>query len=101
MPRSKAVSDTLEKTKVDQIRYQIQQLRLDKLIFAVDAIAVCFAVFLILLSLPIIYAYLPTLPPQTSLVLLGISIFSVIAALSGNIGRWLKIKNLEKELDTL
>ena len=87
-----------KKTDNPNLQFQIQQLRLDKLIFAVDAIAICFAVFLILLSLPIIYAYLPTLPPQTSLILLGIAIFSVIAAISGNIGRWLKIKKLEKEL---
>ena len=91
----------LKKTDSSVLQFQIQQLRLDKLIFAVDAIAVCFAVFLILLSLPIIYAYLPTLPPQTSLILLGIAIFSVIAAISGNIGRWLKIKKLEKDLGTL
>ena len=90
-----------KKTDNPSLQFQIQQLRLDKLIFAVDAIAVCFAVFLILLSLPIIYAYLPTLPPQTSLILLGIAIFSVIAAISGNLGRMMKIKKLEKELGTL
>ena len=90
-----------KKTDNPNLQFQIQQLRLDKLIFAVDAIAVCFAVFLILLSLPIIYAYLPTLPPQTSLVLLGLAVLSVIVAISGNIGRMMKIKKLEKELGTL
>jgi hypothetical protein len=89
-----------KKTDTTDLQFQIQQLRLDKLIFAVDAVAVCFAVFLILLSLPIIYAYLPTLPPQTSLVLLGVAVFSVIAALSGNIGRWLKIRKLEQILSS-
>lgn len=87
-----------KKTDNTALQFQIQQLRLDKLIFAVDAIAVCFAVFLILLSLPIIYAYLPTLPPQTSIVLLGVAVFAVIIALSGNLGRWLKIKKLERDL---
>ena len=90
-----------KKTDNPNLQFQIQQLRLDKLIFAVDAIAVCFAVFLILLSLPIIYAYLPTLPPQTSLVLLGLAVLSVIVAISGNLGRMMKIKKLEKELGTL
>ena len=90
-----------KKTDNPNLQFQIQQLRLDKLIFAVDAIAVCFAVFLILLSLPIIYAYLPTLPPQTSLVLLGLAVLSVIVAISGNIGRMMKIKKLEKKLGTL
>lgn len=90
-----------KKTDNTVLQFQIQQLRLDKLIFAVDAIAVCFAVFLILLSLPIVYAYLPTLPPQTSLILLGLAVFSVIVAISGNIGRWMKIKKLEKDFDTL
>lgn len=89
-----------KKTDTADLQFQIQELRLDKLIFAVDAIAVCFAVFLILLSLPIIYAYLPTLPPQTSIVLLGVAIFAVIIALSGNLGRRLKIKKLEKQLYT-
>ena len=90
-----------KKTDNPNLQFQIQQLRLDKLIFAVDAIAICFAVFLILLSLPIIYAYLPTLPPQTSLVLLGLAVLSVIVAISGNLGRMMKIKKLEKELGTL
>ncbi len=85
-----------KKTDTAGLQFQIQQLRLDKLIFAVDAIAVCFAVFLILLSLPIVYAYVPNLPPQTSLVLLGVAVFSVIIALSGNLGRWMKIKKLER-----
>ena len=90
-----------KKTDNSGLQFQIQQLRLDKLIFAVDAIAICFAVFLILLSLPIIYAYLPTLPPQTSLVLLGLAVLSVIVAISGNLGRMMKIKKLEKERGTL
>jgi len=90
-----------KKTDNSGLQFQIQQLRLDKLIFAVDAIAICFAVFLILLSLPIIYAYLPTLPPQTSLVILGLAVISVIVAISGNLGRMMKIKKLEKELGTL
>ena len=90
-----------KKTDNSGLQFQIQQLRLDKLIFAVDAIAICFAVFLILLSLPIIYAYLPTLPPQTSLVILGLAVISVIVAISGNLGRMMKIKKLEKERGTL
>lgn len=84
--------------KQREIQFQIQQLRMDELIYPVGAIAVCFAVFLVLLSLPVLYTYLPRLPQQTPLALLAVAVGSVILALLGNFIRCLKLRRLQKEL---
>jgi integral membrane sensor domain MASE1 len=85
--------------KKQELQFQVQQLRMDKVIYAVDAIAVCFAVFLILLSLPVVYIYLPNLPQQTSIVLLAVAVGSVLYAIVGNILRLKKVRQLEAELE--
>lgn len=80
------------------LRFQIQQLRMDKVIFAVEAIAICFLCFLILVGFPMIYAYIPNLPPYAGVVVLGVAVAAVLLALLGNIGRYMTIRRLEKEL---
>lgn len=81
-----------------ELQFRIQQLRMDKIIYAVDAIAVCFLAFLLLISLPLVYSFIPNLPPQTPVIVLGVAALSVVFAISGNIGRLRTIRRLEKEL---
>lgn len=86
--------------KTDEVKFRIQQLRLDKLTYTVDALALCFLVFLLLVSLPMFYPYFPAMPPQTPLVLVGLAVAGVFIALSSNVGRWLKLRKLERELSS-
>ena len=81
------------------LQFQISQLRIDKIIFAIDALLVCFTVFLLLVSLPLLYSYVPTLPQYTPAVLVGVAVASSLFALGGNVLRWRKIRSLESELN--
>lgn len=98
MPRGRPAVRLSDKVAKDDLQFRIQQLRLDKIVYAVDAIAVCFLTFLLFISLPMVYSFIPNLPPQTPVVVLGIAVLSVVFAVSGNIGRWLTIRKLEREL---
>lgn len=80
------------------LQFTISQLRVDKLIYAVESIAICFVVFLLLISLPLVYSYVPNLPPQTSLVLLTIAVAAIFYALIGNVMRFRTIRRLERNL---
>jgi uncharacterized BrkB/YihY/UPF0761 family membrane protein len=83
---------------VEQKRFQIQQLRIDKIVFSVEALLVAFLSFLLLVGFPMIYAYIPNLPPYSGLVILGIGVGTSLLALLGNLGRFMTIRRLEKEL---
>lgn len=86
-------------TKSQQdLQFQISQLRLDKIVFAVDALLLCFTVFLLLVSLPLLYVYLPNLPQYTPAVLVAIAVAASLGALLGNVRRYLKVRRLEAEL---
>lgn len=79
-------------------QFQIQQLRMDKIVYAVDALLVCFAAFLLLVSLPMFYAFVPNLPQYTPMVVVGLAILAALYALIGNALRLKKIRKLEEEL---
>lgn len=85
-----------EKQKVDS---QIQRLLLTKIAYAVDAAALSLAVFLILLILPALYPYIPNLPPEAPLVVVGLSIVFTVFALVTNFFRCRKVNKLEKLLE--
>lgn len=80
------------------LEFQIQQLRLDKLIFSVEAILVCFAVFLLLMFFPVFYRFFPAIPDVVPVIILVAAILATIYALATNLWRWRKIIKLEKEL---
>lgn len=80
------------------LQFQLNQLRLDKIVYAVDAMLVCFTVFLLLVSLPLLYVYVPTLPQYTPAVLVGVAVAVSLFALLGNARRFLKIRKIEGEL---
>lgn len=90
----------MTKTKNQQdLQFQINQLRLDKIVFAVDAMLVCFTAFLLLVSLPLLYTYVPNLPQYTPAVLVGIAVATSLFALIGNALRFKKLRQLEQELN--
>lgn len=103
MPRGKkgstvAVRRPAAVSSPSNLEFQVQQLRLDKLVYALDALLVSFSVFLLLVSLPMFYAYVPTLPPALPMVLVGIAVAFTLSALIGNAIRLRKISRLETEL---
>lgn len=80
------------------LEFQIQQLRLDKLVYSMEALLVGFTVFLLLVSLPIIYTFVPTLPPYLPLVLVGIAVAAAAYALVTNMLRLKKVRQLEAQV---
>lgn len=80
------------------LQFQIQQLRMDKIVYAVDALLVCFSAFLLLVSLPMLYVFVPNLPQYTPMILVGLAILAALYALVGNALRLKKIRKLEEEL---
>jgi hypothetical protein len=93
------------------LRFQINQLRQDKVIFAVESIAVfIFALFVsaFLPNLLLRYVYveqnLTEIPPVLEYIpviafVVGVGYF--LFAILGNLSRWNKIKQMEKELETM
>lgn len=77
---------------------QIQKLLLTKIAYAVDAAALSLAVFLVLLILPALYPYIPNLPPQAPLIIVGLSILFTVFVLITNFFRCRKVSRLEKLL---
>lgn len=88
----------MAKAQQVDLQFQINQLRLDKIIFAVEALLVCFIAFLLLVSLPLLYAYVPMLPQYTPAVLVAIAVVVSLGTLISNVRRFLKIRRLENEL---
>lgn len=84
--------------ELESVQFQIQQLRMDKVIYAVEAILICFVSFLLLVGLPMIYSYYPKLPNYTGIVLLGVAVAAVLFSLVGNVLRFKQIRRLEREL---
>lgn len=86
-------------TNNDQIRFQIDQLRKDKIIYATESIAITLISFLVLLFLAFFYDKFTT-PMRTiifaasTLIPIGYGLFMGI----GNFRRLQKIKQLEIEL---
>lgn len=80
------------------LQFQIQQLRMDKIVYAVDALLVCFSAFLLLVSLPMLYVLAPNLPQYTPMVVVGLAILAALYALIGNALRLKQIRKLEEEL---
>lgn len=85
-------------TQETKINSQIQRLLLNKIIYPVEAAALSLAVFLILLILPALYPYIPNLPPEAPLVIVGSSILFTVFALVTNFFRYRKVQKLEKLL---
>lgn len=92
------MTKSLTPKQVDERRFQLQQLRTDEIVFALEALLVAFLSFLLLVGFPMIYAYIPNLPPYSGLVILGIGAGASLLALVSNLGRFLTIRRLEKEL---
>lgn len=92
------VTTSLTAKDIEQRRFQIQQLRIDKIVFALEALLIAFLSFLLLVGFPMIYAYIPNLPPYSGLVILGIGVGTSLLALLSNLGRFMTIRRLEKEL---
>lgn len=82
-----------------KINSQIQKLFLAKIAYAVDAAALSLAVFLVLLILPALYPYVPNLPPEAPLIIVGLSIAFTVFALMTNFSRCRKVQKLEKLLE--
>ncbi len=92
-----------------QLRFKIQQLRQDKIIFAIESIAVIvFALFVsaFLPNLLLRYFYakqnLTEVPPSIEYIpvvafVVGVGYF--LFAMVTNLGRWDQVKRLEKQLD--
>lgn len=98
MPRSSTASLSTELQRRQDLQFQVQQLRMDKIIFSVEALLVAFLSFLLLVGFPMIYAYIPNLPPYSGLVILGIGVGAGLLALLSNLGRFMTIRRLEREL---
>jgi hypothetical protein len=107
MPVRTRVATTTMTSKSD-LQFQIEQLRMDKVIFDLHSIATCFLAVLTAVFLPQIlfqFVYMSNPPPAATNVLTWIPVVSyVVAALVTlgsfliNIMRWKKIKQLEREL---
>lgn len=90
----------------DDIRYQIDQLRKDKIIYAVESTALSMLALLFLFALvsgalPVLLGNLQvsqTFAESLLKVLLSVPFLYWVYALAGNIMRFRKIRNLEKML---
>ncbi len=80
------------------MEFKIQQLRLEKIIYSLEAILVILVVFMALMFYPVLYQYLPNIPANLPLILLAIGVGFSFFVLIGNILRMFKIFKLEKEL---
>lgn len=98
MSRSSTASPSTELQRRQDLQFQVQQLRIDKIVFALEALLIAFLSFLLLVGFPMIYAYIPNLPPYSGLVILGIGVGAGLLALLSNLGRFMTIRRLEKEL---
>lgn len=94
MPR-KTVSTPAAKPNLE---FKIQQLRLEKIIYSLEAILVILVVFMALMFYPVLYQYLPNVPSNLPLILLAIGAGFSFFVLIGNALRMFKISKLEKEL---
>ncbi|HZZ98415.1 MAG TPA: hypothetical protein VFG51_00615 [Candidatus Saccharimonadia bacterium] len=105
--RVAATTSTMVMAKSD-IQFQIEQLRMDKVIYDLHSIAMCFLAVLTAVFLPQIlfqFVYLSNPTPSATNVLTWIPVISYVVAAAvtvlsflGNIMRWKKIKALEREL---
>lgn len=96
MPR-KIVTTSAVSAKPN-LEFKIQQLRLDKIIYSLEAILVILVVFMALMFYPVLYQFLPNIPANLPLALLAIGVGFSFFVLIGNILRMFKIFKLEKEL---
>jgi hypothetical protein len=84
-----------EKESTRDIKFEIDQLRKDKMIYALESIALTFISELAYILIAVIFGIQNTLIAVLALVIpLGYYLFMII----GNILRLKKIKKLEKEL---
>jgi hypothetical protein len=81
--------------KREMLRFEIDQLRKDKMIYALESIALTFIVELVYMMMSVLFnVNLPVLAVAGVVVSVGYYIFMVI----GNLSRYTKIKKMEKEL---
>ncbi len=95
---------------VDEIRFQIDQLRKEKMVYAIESIMVFIASFFVIAFLPgFLYRYMyanqqlleePKVMQYIPLVAFGIAIAFFIYAVLKNFMACLKIKRLEKQLSS-
>jgi hypothetical protein len=85
-----------KKINTNLLKFKIDQLRKDKMIYALESIALTFVVELcyILVSVIIGRPY----SEKVAVICLVIPLMYFIYMSIGNISRWMKIKNLEREL---
>lgn len=101
MPAKKKASISLTKTEKDQIKFRIDQLRKDKIIYAAESIAVTMMGLLMIGStqfiayrFPTLQSYLETVVMLSIAIPLGFWFYMVV----GNLFRLKKVKQLEKQL---
>ena len=94
MPRKIATPSAVK----PNLEFKIQQLRLDKIIYSLEAILVILVVFMALMFYPVLYQFLPNIPANLPLALLAVGVGFAFYVLIGNILRLFKISKLEKEL---
>ncbi len=81
--------------KKEDLRFQIDQLRKDKMIYALESIAFTFIMELVYITLSVVLGYSsPSLAIMVCVLPLGYFVFMAI----GNTRRFLKIRKLEKQL---
>lgn len=94
------------KTNKDEIKYQIDQLRKDKMVYALESVALSMLALLLLFALvsgalPVLLGNLQvsqTFAETLLKVLLSVPFLYWVYAIVGNILRFKKIRNLEKML---
>lgn len=94
MPRQIATASAAK----PNLEFKIQQLRLDQIIYSLEAVLVILVVLMALMFYPVLYQFLPNIPANLPLVLLAVGVGFSFYVLIGNILRLFKISKLEKEL---
>ncbi|AKM79563.1 MAG: hypothetical protein UX85_C0001G0278 [Candidatus Beckwithbacteria bacterium GW2011_GWB1_47_15] len=89
----------MKKVTADEMRWQVSQLKKDKLVYAVESAAVSLVVMVLIfglgIALPIVGLYAQTV--MRLLLIIAVGYFLYMAA--GNTKRCLKIRKLERMLD--